>query len=123
MTNHMTIPNLQAWSDFWAVNCEVLADEVGDEATCLNLATCGKLMVGGGAAELFVITYLGDGETPERAPALRTDGIVRIGRDRNAQGEPLVVVGDCIAGTVSDIRMICEEFETVAKVTQTTRAI
>ncbi len=50
------------WDDFWSANGDVLADDIGDEHACLNLARNGNLLIGGGAAPLFVVLLSADEE-------------------------------------------------------------
>lgn len=49
----ISITNLEEWAEFWADNREALAEEIGDESTCRELAISQSLMIGGGAAPLF----------------------------------------------------------------------
>ncbi|GGC70479.1 hypothetical protein [Chelatococcus reniformis] len=52
----ISITDAAAWSAFWASNQEALTDEVGSEAECIDLARRGELVIGGGAAPLFVVS-------------------------------------------------------------------
>ncbi len=49
----ISIASQEEWAEFWADNQEALAEEIGDEATCRELAISQTLMIGGGAAPLF----------------------------------------------------------------------
>ena len=55
------------WDDFWSANGDALADDIGDEHACLNLARDGNLFIGGGAAPLFVVMLGADAEVSAHA--------------------------------------------------------
>lgn len=52
------IAGMDAWAEFWRLNEAVLAEDYGDEETCLELARKGNLVVGGGAFPLYRVGFV-----------------------------------------------------------------